>query len=156
MGAPSSLGRFVFSVSVRDASGGTASGLFSLNVTDPPPPTPPGCQTGGILHEGLKGQAIGGQTPTGTATSDERQFSGCGGFSVLADAVQHVALADGTGLWVTLDFKQVGTIRLTGGQGTMHPYNMGDFAVSFDQVRVFSSLPDMEPFALVLIGHSFG
>ncbi len=45
-------------------------------------------------------------------------------------------------LWVTIDFKPVGTITVSHGSGSMAPYNLGDFGVSMDQVRVFSSLPD--------------
>ncbi len=64
-------------------------------------------------------------------------------------------LPDGTQLWVTLDFKPVGTITLKNGSGSMTPYNLGDFGVSMDQVRVFSSLPDISPFQQILIGGSF-
>lgn len=35
-------------------------------------------------------------------------------------------------------------------------YNMGDFAASRDQVRVYSSLPDAGSFQQILIGGSFG
>ena len=48
-----------------------------------------------------------------------------------------------TQLWVTLDFKAVGTITLHGGSGSMPRYNMGDFGVSRDQIRVNSALPDV-------------
>ena len=49
-----------------------------------------------------------------------------------------------TQLWVTLDFKAVGTITLHGGSGSMPRYNMGDFGVSRDQIRVNSALHDLE------------
>lgn len=142
-------------MTVTDAAGSTATGTFSLTVTNPPPPTPPGCQTGGKLKEPLSGPVFNGQTPTGTAFADETQFSGCGGFSVLTVAVKKVNLPAGTRLWVTLDFGPVGTITVNGGAGTMAPYNMGQFGVSRDQVRVYSALPDISTSQQILIGGSF-
>lgn len=155
LGAPTATGTSTFSVTVTDAAGATASGTFSLTVTGPPAPTPPGCQTGGKLKENLSGPAFHGQAPAGRATSDETQFSGCGGFSILGVQVSKVNLPDGTRLWVTLDFKPVGTITLHAGSGTMAPYNMGDSGVSRDQVRVFSSLPDVGTPQQILIGGFF-
>jgi hypothetical protein len=155
LGAPGTIGTSRFTVTVTDAAGATASGTFSLTVTGPPAPTPPGCQTGGKLKENLSGPAFRGQTPTGRATSDETQFSGCGGFSILGVQVSKVNLPDGTRLWVTLDFKPVGTITLHAGSGTMAPYNMGDFGVSRDQIRVLSSLPDVGTQQQILIGGFF-
>jgi hypothetical protein len=155
LGAPSVKGTSTFTVTVTDANGATSTGTFSLTVTDPPPPTPPGCQTGGVLNESLSGPAFNGQTPSGQATADETQFSGCGGFSLLSVRVNHVNLADGTRLWVTLDFTPVGTITLRGGSGTMATYNMGRFGVSRDQIRVNSALPDVAGAQQILIGGSF-
>jgi hypothetical protein len=155
LGAPITLGTQTFTVTVTDAAGTKATGTFSLTVTGPPAPTPPGCQTGGKLKEPLSGPSFNGQTPSGTALADETQFSGCGGFSVLSVSVRDVNLPDGTRLWVTLDFKPVGTITLKGGSGSMTPYNMGDFGVSRDQIRVYSSLPDISTFQQILIGGSF-
>jgi Putative Ig domain/Abnormal spindle-like microcephaly-assoc'd, ASPM-SPD-2-Hydin len=155
LGAPITLGTQTFTVTVTDAAGTKATGTFSLTVTGPPAPTPPGCQTGGKLKEPLSGPSFNGQTPSGTALADETQFSGCGGFSVLSVSVRDVNLPDGTRLWVTLDFKPVGTITLKGGSGSMTPYNMGDFGVSRDQIRVNSALPDVSPFQQILIGGSF-
>ena len=96
-----------------------------------------------------------GQTPRGQATADETQFSGCGGFSLLSVQVKNVNLPDGTVLWVTLDFEPVGTITLRSGSGTMPTYNMGDFGVSRDAVRVYSALPDVAGSQQILIGGSF-
>ena len=155
LGAPATTGTQTFTVTVTDAAGAKATGTFSLTVTGPPAPSPSGCQTGGKLKERLSGPTFNGQTPGGTALADETQFSGCGGFSVLSVSVRDVNLPDGTRLWVTLDFKPVGTITLKGGSGSMAPYNMGDFGVSMDQVRVFSSLPDVSTFQQILIGGSF-
>ena len=155
LGAPSAIGTSTFTVTMTDAAGSTATGTFSLTVTNPPPPTPPGCQTGGKLKEPLSGPVFNGQTPTGTAFADETQFSGCGGFSVLTVAVKKVNLPAGTRLWVTLDFGPVGTITVNGGAGTMAPYNMGQFGVSRDQVRVYSALPDISTSQQILIGGSF-
>jgi hypothetical protein len=58
-------------------------------------------------------------------------------------------------LWVTLDGLPVGEIRLSRGSGTMTAYNMGDFAVNKDLVRVYDSLPDQSPFQQILIGGGF-
>jgi len=154
-GSPTTLGTATFTVTVTDAAGSTASGTFSLTVTNPPPPTPPGCQTGGVLKEALSGPSFNGSTPSGRATADETQFSGCGGFSTLTVQVSNVNLPDGTRLWVTLDFGPVGFITLRGGSGTMARYNMGDFGVSRDQIRVQSALPDVPGAQQILIGGSF-
>ena len=155
LGAPTTRGTTTFSVTVTDASGATATGTFALTVTDPPPPTPPGCQTGGTVRETLSGSALNGRTPRGEATADETRFSGCGGFSLLSVQVSDVNLPDGTRLWVTLDFGPVGTITLRGGSGTMATYNMGGFGVSRDQIRVNSALPDVSGAQEILIGGSF-
>jgi hypothetical protein len=140
---------------VTDATGATATGTFSLTVASAPAPTPPGCQTGGKLKEALSGSSFNGQTPSGTALADETQFSGCGGFSTLSVSVKNVNLPDGTQLWVTLDFNPVGVITLSRESGTMPTYNMGRFGVSRDQIRVYSSLPDVGAFQQILIGGSF-
>ena len=155
LGAPSATGTQTFTATVTDSTGSTATGTFSLNVTGPPPPTPPGCQTGGTKNETLSGSAFNGQTPRGQATADMTQFSGCGGFSLLTVQVSNVNLPDGTRLWVTLDFGAVGTITLRGGSGTMATYNMGRFGVSRDAVRVNSALPDISTSTQILIGGAF-
>jgi hypothetical protein len=155
LGAPSVLGTQTFQVTVTDATGAAATGTFSLTVTNPPPPSPPGCQTGGTLKEQLSGPAFNGKTPSGQAQADETKFSGCGGFSLLTAQVKNVALPDGTVLWVTLDFMPVGMITLRGGSGTMPTYNMGRFGVSNDDVRVYSALPDSSTFQQILIGPFF-
>ena len=155
LGAPIAKGISKFDVTVTDATGSTATGTFSLTPTDPLPPSPPGCQTGGVLKEALSGPAFNGRTPSGQATADETQFSGCGGFSLLSVRVKNVNLPDGTQLWVTLDFGPVGTIKLRGGSGTMATYNLGRFGVSRDQIRVYSALPDVTGAQQILIGGSF-
>lgn len=155
LGAPTIIGTQTFTATVTDAAGTTATGTYSLTVTGPPPPSPPGCQTGGRLTEALSGPSFNGQTPSGTALADETHFSGCGGYSTLSVSVKRVNLPDGTKLWVTLDFGPVGVITLNGGSGTMPTYNMGRFGVSRDAVRVYSSLPDLSPFQQILIGGSF-
>jgi Putative Ig domain len=156
IGDPTTLGTTEFNVTVTDSTGATATGTFSLTVTSSPAPSPSGCQTGGTLKESLSGSAINGRTPSGTATTDESKFSGCGGFSLLSVQVKNVNLPDGTVLWATLDFKPVGMITLSRGSGTMPTYNMGDFGVSRDQIRVYNSLPDSSPFQQILIGGAFG
>lgn len=155
LGSPSALGTSTFTVTVTDAAGATATGAFSLTVTGPPPPSPSGCQTGRKLKETLSGPSFNGQVPSGTAIADETRFSACGGFSVLSVSVTKVNLPNGARLWVTLDFKPVGTITLNQGSGSMTPYNLGRFGVSRDQIRVYSSLPDLAPFQQILIGGSF-
>ena len=155
LGAPSVKGTSTFTVTVTDAAGATATGTFSLTVTDPPPPSPPGCQTGGVLKEPLSGPSFNGKTPSGQASADETKFSGCGGFSLLSVQVKDVNLADGSVLWVTLDFQPVGTITLRGGSGTMPTNNMGRFGVSNDDIRVYSALPDISSSQQILIGGAF-
>jgi|GEM_PF-3303027 len=155
LGSPTVKGTSTFTVTVTDSAGATATGTFSLTVTDPPPPSPPGCQTGGTKKETLSGPAFNGRTPSGQATADMTKFSGCGGFSLLSVQVKDVNLPDGTRLWVTLDFKPVGTISLRGGSGTMPTYNMGFFGVSNDDVRVYSALPDVAGSQQILIGGAF-
>ncbi|HZQ38110.1 MAG TPA: choice-of-anchor D domain-containing protein [Dehalococcoidia bacterium] len=155
IGDPASLGTFMFPITVSDAAGATATGNFSLTVTNSPAPSPSNCQRGGRLRESLSGPALNGRTPSGTATADETQFSGCGGFSLLSVQVKNVNLPDGTLLWVTLDFKPVGMITLRGGSGTMPTYNMGRFGVSRDQIRIYNSLPDSSGFTQILIGGAF-
>jgi hypothetical protein len=155
LGSPTIKGTQTFSVTVTDSTGASATGTYSMTVTDPPPPTPPGCQTGGTLREALSGPAFNGRTPSGQATADETQFSGCGGFSTLSVSVKNVALPDGSVLWVTLDFGPVGTITLRGGSGTMPTLNMGRFGVSNDDVRVYSALPDVAGSQQILIGGAF-
>ena len=154
-GAPATTGTQTFTVTVTDAAGATATGTFSLTVTDPPPPSPYGCQNGGTLKEALKGSLFNRRLPSGTAIADETQLTACGGFATLAVSVKNVNLPDGTQLWVTLDYKPVGVITLSRASGTMPTYNMGDFGVSWDQVRVFSSLPDISTFQQILSGQSF-
>jgi hypothetical protein len=157
-GDPTQLGTQTFQVTVTDAAGNTATGTFSLTVVNSPAPSPGGsCQTYGTLTESLSGSAINGQTPSGVATADETKLSGCGGFSLLTVQVNHVNLPDGTVLWVSLDGLAVGEITLNRGSGTMPQYNMGTFSVGgFDQVRVFNSVPDQNPFQQILIGGGFG
>ena len=43
-------------------------------------------------------------------------------------------------------------ITLSRGSGTMPTYDMGDFGVSRDQIRIYNSLPDTSPFQQILIG----
>jgi hypothetical protein len=155
LGSPTALGTQRFSVTVTDATGATATGTYSLTPQNPPGPTPSGCQTGPKARENLTGPAINGKTPTGTATADMTKFSGCGGFSILTASVFNVALPDGRQLWVTLDFGPVGTITLKGGSGAMKAYNLGDFGVSRDQIRVYDNLPDGPTFNQILIGGAF-
>ena len=155
LGAPTTLGTHTFTATVTDATGTTATGTFSLTVNPSPAPSPKGCQTGGTPKETLSGPSFNGQTPSGTATVDETQFSGCGGFSVLSISVSHVNVPDGTQLWATLDFGAVGTITVSHGSGSMKPYNLGRFGVSRDQVRIYSSLPDISSYTQILSGGSF-
>lgn len=90
--------------------------------------------SGGTVKEVLTGPGINGVVPEGIATADQSQFL-AGGSTILTVQVKKVNLRDGTVLGVTLDFTPVGSITLSGGQGTMTA-NLGHFAVSRDQVRV--------------------
>jgi len=90
--------------------------------------------SGGTLKERLSGPAINGVVPEGLAIADESQFSS-GGSTILTVRVKNINLRDGTVLGVTLDFTPVGSIKLSGGQGSMSA-NLGHFGVSRDQVRV--------------------
>lgn len=155
LGDPATLGTSTFQVTVTDAAGHTVTGSYSLPTTNPPASAPPGCATYPRVTEPLSGPAINGATPGGSATADQTHDSGCGGFSLLTAQVNNVNLPDGTVLWVTLDFKAVGEITLSHGSGTMATYNMGNFAVSMDAVRIYDSLPDQSPFQQILIGGSF-
>ena len=155
LGAPTAQGTQTFSVTVRDASGQSSTGTFSMSPKAPPAPSPSGCQTGGTKKETLSGPSIGGRTPSGQATADMSRFSGCGGFSLLSVKVSNVNLPDGRQLWVTLDFGPVGTITLSGGSGTMRTYNLGQFGVSRDAVRVYDRLPDQAGQTQILIGGAF-
>jgi hypothetical protein len=140
-GSPTATGTSTFTAKVTDATGASATQPMTMTVTPPPPPSPPGCQNGRRLTEALSGPAIGGQVPNGEAQADETQLTTCGGFTILTTRVDHVNLPNGTVLWVSLDFKPVGTITLNGGTGSMQPYNLGNSGVSFSHMRVYSHAP---------------
>lgn len=159
-GDPTTLGTTTFQVTVTDAAGNTQTGTFSLPTTNPPAPSPKGCKTLGTFTEPLTGPAIGGTTPSGTATADETKFSSCGGYTLLTVQVKNVNLPNGTVLWVTLsNFGAVGEITLSGGSGTMPQYNVGRFGLGkttpAEQVTVYDSLPDTSPFQQILSGSRF-
>jgi hypothetical protein len=154
-GDPTQLGTQTFQVTVTDAAGHKATGTYSLTVVNPPGPAPSDCAHYPILTEPLSGSAIGGKTPSGTATANETKDSGCGGFSLLTVQVKNVNLPNGTVLWITLDGLSVGEITLSNGAGTMPTYNMGAFNVNKDLVRVYDSVPDQSPFQQILIGGGF-
>jgi hypothetical protein len=113
-GSPSPTAPSVLSDSSQTASGGGG-----------------GC---GSAKETLTGAAINGVTPSGEAVADMSKFCS-GGSTSLTVNVRNVNLADGVALQVTIDFKPIGTISLSGGSGTLVT-SLGHFAVSFDQVRV--------------------
>jgi hypothetical protein len=89
---------------------------------------------GGTVKETLTGPAINGIVPQGQATADMSRFAS-GGSTTLTVQIKNVNLADGVVLQVTFDFKPVGTITLSQGQGTLVT-SLGHFGVSRDQVRV--------------------
>src|SRR6476619_2842039 len=113
-GAPSPTAPSVLSDSSQTSSGGGG-----------------GC---GSAKETLTGAAINGVTPSGEAVADMSKFCSGGSTSLTVD-VRNVKLADGVALQVTIDFKPIGTIALSGGSGRLVT-SLGHFAVSFDQVRV--------------------
>jgi hypothetical protein len=90
--------------------------------------------SGGTVKETLSGPAINGVVPEGLAIADQSNFSS-GGSTILTVQVKKVNLPDRTVLGVSLDFTPVGSITLSGGQGSMSA-NLGHFGVSRDQVRV--------------------
>jgi hypothetical protein len=156
-GDPATLGTTTFQVTVTDAAGNTATDTFlppyheltragPAGLCDVPDPDPRGAQRAGDQRQ---------DPPSGTATANEANDSGCGGYSLLTVQVKNVNLANGTVLWVTLDGLSVGEITLNRGSGTMPTYNMGNFSVNKDLVRVCDSLPDASPFQQILIGGGF-
>ena len=114
-GSPSPTAPSVLSDSSQTASGGGGGGCGSAKET-------------------LTGAAINGVTPSGEAVADMSKFCS-GGSTSLTVNVRNVNLADGVALQVTIDFKPIGTIVLSGGSGRLVT-SLGHFAVSFDQVRV--------------------
>jgi hypothetical protein len=157
-GTPTATGTSTFTVTVTDATGATATGTFSLTVSPQPAPSPGGsCATGGIYTEALSGSSLGGKTPSGTATANDTQFSGCGGFTTLSVTVKNVNLPNGTQLWVSFDDTLgVGIITLSNRSGAMPLYNFGDFSVGkTDQVQVYSALPGSSTFQQILNGGTF-
>ena len=131
-GSPQITGNFW--AAAFSATGGTAPYTWSAVG-----PLPSGLTL--TVREALSGGAIAGKTPSGQAQEDESHLTACGGFGILTVSVSNVNMANGTVLWVSLDTKTVGTITLNGGQGAMRAYNLGDFAVSFDQVTIVSTPP---------------
>ena len=103
---------------------GTGTGAWSSSSSS----------SGGTVKEVLTGPAINGVVPEGLATADQSRFS-TGGSTILTVQVKKVNLPDGTVLNVTLDFTPIGSLTLTGGQGSMQA-DLGHFGVSRDQVRV--------------------
>lgn len=137
-GAP---GTYAFTISVRDAAGATATQRFAFTVTAVPAPGDTRCQKArSAVNEPLTGAAIGGVTPSGTAQGDESKLTACGGFTVLHVSVRNVNLPNGTVLWVYLE-GLVGQITVSGRAGTMRPFNLGNFALSFDHIAVYSTQP---------------
>jgi hypothetical protein len=88
----------------------------------------------GSAKETLTGAAINGVVPSGEAVADMSRFCS-GGSTTLSVQIRNVNLASGVVLQVTLDFKPLGTITLSGGSGQLVT-SLGHFAVSFDQVRI--------------------
>jgi len=124
------------SVACGQQSDGSADGGLMLGS-----PTAPSLAShggggggGGTLKETLTGAPINGVTPTGQAVADESQFSS-GGSTILTVTVSNVNLPDGTQLAVSIDFKPLGFIALSGGRGSL-TYNLGHFGVSRDSVEV--------------------
>ena len=89
---------------------------------------------GGTVKEPLSGPAINGVVPQGQALADMSRFSS-GGSTTLTVQLKNVNLPDGTVVQVTFDFKPVGAITLSHGEGTLAT-SLGHFGVSRDQVRV--------------------
>jgi Putative Ig domain len=148
------VGTVSFTLEATDSAGASATQQFSFSVVSAPAPGPQNCQRGSTVREPLSGSAIGGRVPSGQAQEDESNLTACGGFGILSVSVSNVNLPDGTVLWVSFDFKPVGTITLAGGKGSMRPYNLGDFGARFDQVAVTSGPPGSAS-STVVSGGSF-
>ncbi len=104
------------------------------NVSTDPALDSSSSSVGGTVKETLTGPAINGVVPQGEAIADQSSFLS-GGSTILTVQVRDVNLPSGTVLGVTLDFTPIGTITLSGGEGSMTA-NLGHFGVSRDQVRV--------------------
>ena len=133
----------VGSVACGQRSDGSADGGLMLGS-----PTAPSLAShggggggGGTLKETLSGAPINGVTPSGQAVADESQFSS-GGSTILTVTVSNVNLPDGTQLAVSIDFKPLGFITLSGGRGSL-TYNLGHFGVSRDSVEVKNNGSDI-------------
>jgi hypothetical protein len=119
----------------QDNSQTTPASSGAANAsTDPTWQTSSSSGGGGTVKETLTGPAINGVVPSGLAVADQSKFSS-GGSTILTVQVKNVNLPSGTVLGVTLDFTPIGSITLSGGQGSMSA-NLGHFGVSRDQVRV--------------------
>lgn len=153
-GTRTTTGTATFPITVTDGAGSKVTQTYSITTGPVPAPAPNGCQTGGTVREPLSGAAIGGRTPSGQASADESQFSGCGGFTKLTVSVKDVGLPDGTRLWVTLDFGAVGTITLRSGTGTMATFVL-QHGLSFDHVAIYDQIPDTGAAKQILSGGFF-
>jgi hypothetical protein len=104
-----------------------------------------GC--GSTVTEQLTGATLNGVVPDGRAFADESQLL-CGGSTTLTVEVANVNLPDGTVLDVTLDFRPIGTISISGARGALTA-DLGRFGVSNDEVRV------SDAGTLILVGSAF-
>jgi hypothetical protein len=139
-GAP---GDYQFTITVRDAAGATATQRFAFTVNPVPAPGDTRCQKApSSVTEPLSGVAIGGGAPRGPAQGDESELTACGGYTVLHVSVRNVNLPNGTVLWVYHE-GLVGQIALSGGAGTMRPYNLGGIGLRFDPISVYATPPPL-------------
>jgi hypothetical protein len=142
-GLAGSPGTYPFTITVRDTAGATATQRFAFTVTPVPAPGDTRCQKApSAVNEPLTGAAIGGITPSGTAQGDESKLTACGGYTILHVSVRNVNLPNGTVLWV-YHVGLVGQITLSGGAGTMRPYNLGGIALRFDHISAYSTAPPL-------------
>ncbi|MEA2372519.1 MAG: hypothetical protein QOH12_2913 [Solirubrobacteraceae bacterium] len=143
-GTPTATGTYSFTVKVTDPTGKTATQAFFVVISPPPPPLTPaqaGCQHApSQVTEPLFGSAIAGKTPSGQAIGDQSQLTACGGFTILNVSVNNGNLPNGTVLWVTLG-EPVGLITISGGSGTMRPYNTGNRVLRKDAIGIFAQPP---------------
>jgi len=153
-GSGSAVGTFPFSITARDAVGASTTQQLTITIRPIPAPGPSGCQQGPGVREQLSGVAIGGKTPSGTASEDESKLTACGGYGVLTVAIKDVNLPNGTQLLVLLDSGAVGTITLSGGSGSMKPFVI-ERGLRFDHVEV-TRIPQAFGQPDVLQGGSFG
>jgi hypothetical protein len=127
------IGMIAVAAAVACSDQRSSSNVGTFDLASPTSPSL-AASTGGTVKEALTGPAIGGVVPEGQALADESHYL-TGGSTILTVQIKKVNLPDGTVLAVSLDFKPIGSITLSRGEGTMRT-DLGHFAVSRDKIVV--------------------